>query len=225
MKGIKKKIRDNRYLNWLLILSNWCFQGIPNADKTEKYYKILFTIIFGFISTLFLFYFSYFNVLKVLVLSFFIGHTINWIINGNFYGLLIHRLLFVKVNKESLFNYLKNIEGRLQKQTWVLYAASFGSICRGELKDSSDIDISIVRKHGLKNALKSMWFALKEKKIADFYGIPLEVYISDTPQNSIKRFAAEQNPVIIFDPYNTISNYYTEKLTLEEAFALNNFRC
>jgi len=143
-------------------------------------------------------------------------------VNENFYGLLVHRLLFAKISKEKLFNYLDHLEKKIKHQDWILYSASFGSICRGDLKDSSDIDVSIVRKPGFKNAIRSIIFSIKEKKYADIKGIPLEIYISDTPNNSIQRFKAENNPVVIYDPENTIDKYYQEKLSIEAAKKLNN---
>lgn len=225
MKGIKKKIRDNRYLNWLLLLSNWIFQGIPNADKTEKIYKILFTIVISLIVFFCINNMVNLPLIKIIVISFVVAHSINWLVNSNVSIILIHRLLLAKISKKDLFLYMGKLKEKTKNQDWILYAASFGSICRGDLKDSSDIDISIVRKPGFKNALKSIMFALKEKKVADYYGIPLEIYISDTPQDSIKRFAAEKNPVVIFDPENVIPYYYNEILTLDEAGCLNNFKC
>ena len=221
MKGVKKKIRDNRYLNWILILSNWLFQSIINADKTEKIYRISFTIIFWVL-------FYYLLSLSInciplnFILSFILGHTLNWIVNGNFYNLIIHRLLLAKLSKHDLFDYTEGLKKRLTKKEWVLYAVSLGSICKGNLKDSSDVDISIVRKPGFKNAVSAIIFSVFEKKYADFHKIPLELYISDSPQNSMKRFSDEQNPVVIADPDNVISNYYQTKLTLEEAKKLNN---
>lgn len=222
MKGFKKKIRDNRYLNWLLLVSNWLFQGIRHSDTTEKVYKILFTLLFWIIFYL-LFQISYgVLVWQNIAYSFLIAHTLNWVINGNISMLLIHNLLLVKLSKQDLFRYMEKLEAKTKNQDWILYAASFGSICRGDLKDSSDIDISIVRKPGFKNALKSIWFALKEKKKADLKAIPLEIYISDSPQDSIKRFGAEKNPVVICDEESTISKYYEEQLSLQEARTINN---
>jgi predicted nucleotidyltransferase len=221
MKGIKRKIRDNRYMSWVLIISNWVFQSIPNADKTEKIFKILFTLTFWAGIFLLFYHYSKMSIIETIVVSFVIAHTFNWIINGNFYNLIIHRLMLVKLSKTKLFDYIYILEKKVESQDWILYTASFGSICKGTLKDSSDLDISIVRKPGLKNALKSIIFALKEKKFADFKGIPLEIYISDSPKDSIKRFGGEKNPVIIFDPEDTIDKYYQEKLTISEARRLN----
>jgi predicted nucleotidyltransferase len=222
MKGIKRKIRDNRYISWVLIISNWVFQSIPNSDKTEKVYKILFILIFWLAAYLMLKYLFVFETLHSVLLGFVFGHTINWIVNGNFYNLIIHRLMLVKLSKNNLFLYIDVLGKKLEYQEWVLYAASFGSICKGTLKDSSDIDVSIVRKPGLRNGLASIWFVIKEKKIADIKGIPLEIYISDSPNNSIKRFGGERNPVVLFDPENAIDKYYQEKLSIQEARKLNN---
>ena len=221
MQGIKATIRDNKWLSWLLVVSNWLFQGILHSDKTEKLYRVSFTLIFWISFSLIFFYSTDLATPAIIVIGFFIGHTLNWIVNGNFYSLIIHRLKLTSLSKNNLFDYLNRFEKKIQKETWVLYAASFGSICRGALKDSSDIDISIVRRPGLKNAIKSLIFSVKEKKYADIKGIPLEIYISDTPENSISRFLAENNPVVLFDPENSISKYYKDKLSLSEAMKLN----
>jgi len=224
MKGIKKQIRDNKYLNWLLIVSNWFTQSIIHEDKTEKIYKILFTVFFWII-----FYFLFSNLFLFstgveLLLSFIVAHTLNWIINGNFYNLIIHRLLLAKITKKDLFNYLNTLEQKLKGEDWIFYAASFGSICNGNLKDSSDVDISIVRKPGYINAIKAIFFSVKEKKYADVHKIPLELYISDSPKNSIERFKMEQNPVVIYDPDNIIDKYYKVKMSIDEAIKLNSVK-
>jgi len=221
MRGIKKKIRDNKYLSWILIVTNWFLQSIINADRTEKIYKISFTLVFWIVFYSILSQFFAYSNLKLSVISFVIAHTLNWIVNGNFYNLIIHRLLLDQIAKKDLFNYMDNLEEKLKDKDWILYAASFGSICNGNLKDSSDVDISIVRKPGFQNALKAIWFSVKEKKYADFNKIPLELYISDSPENSKNRFKAEPNPVVVFDPEHTIDKYYTEKLSINEAKKLN----
>lgn len=221
MRGIKKRIRDNRYFNWILIVSNWCFQGILHADRTEKSYKFLFTIIFWIIIFCLIWDSANGSFFKTLLLSFFIAHSLNWIVNGNFYSLIVHRLLLVKQTKKKMFWYIDSFQQKIVSQEWVLYAAAFGSICKGTLKDSSDLDISIVRKPGFKNALLSILFLVLERKGADFKGIPLEIYISDTPDNSIKKFGGERNPVVIYDPQNIIDLYYYEKLSISDAWVIN----
>ena len=220
MKGYRDKLRKNKYLRWLLLISSWMFQGIINADRTEKVYCLLFTIIFTII-----FYFSLSSINDVIIrffLSFIIAHTLNWLINVNINSILIHRLFLKKLSKSNLFRYLESLDKRLNEKNWLLYSAVFGSICRGTLKDSSDLDVSLVRKPGFIRALKGLFFITCEKKIADFKSIPLEIYLNDLPESSIERFKAEKNPLILKDPSNIISRYYDEYLTLSEAKSLNN---
>jgi predicted nucleotidyltransferase len=221
VKHVKERIRQNRYLRITLVLSNWLFQGILRADRTEKLYRILFTLILsaGFFLVFRFVYNS--GMLWSVLFGFLTGHTVNWILNGNFHAILIHRMLLSKVSGKNLFLYLHGLKERLNGKGFILYSASFGSICRGDLKESSDLDLSIVRKPGFKNSLNALWFILKEKKIADGKGIPLELFLSDTPENSIRRFKEESNPVVLYDPDKTLEQYYRETLTIEEAMKLN----
>lgn len=221
MKGIKKKIRDNRWINWILIFSNWFLQGIMHSDKTEKIYRLLFTFIGWVIFLIAFYYLSDLKIWQMIILGFVIGHTLNWIINGNFYNLIIHRLMLSSLSKKSVFDYLEEFELSIAKCDWVLYAATFGSICQGKLKKTSDIDVSIVRKTGFRNAINSILFSIRAKKYADLKRIPLEIYISDSPENSIDRFANEQNPVVLYDPEKILERFYKRKLSLSEAKVLN----
>ncbi len=221
MKGFKKKIRDNRLLNWILIFSNWMFQGILHADNTEKIYKVSFTLVLWPLCYLLIAGFFPNNIVPAIMIGFIISHTLNWIVNGNFYNLLIHRLMVANLSKTNLFAYLDNLQKRLESEDWISYSASFGSICKGKLKDTSDVDVSIVRKPGFINAIKSILFAAKEKKRADLKRIPLELYISDSPGDSIRRFGGEKNPVVLFDPESVIRQYYEDQLSIEEAKKLN----
>ncbi len=217
MKGFKNEIRRRWYLRWMLIFSNWLFQGILHADRTEKIYRISCTLLF-FSMILFLFYlFTPWNWMQIIVVSILCGHTLNWILNGNFSAILVHRLMLKKTTKNDLFNFVETLSGKLQDNKSLLYTAVFGSMSRGELKDSSDLDLSMVRNPGFTNAIKSLWLVLIVRKQADFKGIPLELFLSDSPENSINRFRNEDKAVVVFDPGNRLRQYYREIYTINEA--------
>ena len=71
------------------------------------------------------------------------------------------------------------------------------------------------------NGIKGLWFILKEKKMGDLNRIPLELYLNDKPETSIKRFSNEKNPVVLIDKNNIIDQYYKTQLTLDQAKLLN----
>src|SRR6056297_2036236 len=115
MRGIKNEIRQRRYLRWMLLPSNWLAQGIIHADKTEKIYKITFTLLFW---GLFFIWFNSYNtsLAGTIILSFIIAHTLNWFVNGAISTILAHRLFIGKLSKKKAFRYLYNLEKPLQKE-------------------------------------------------------------------------------------------------------------
>jgi len=217
MNKLKQFILENKSFRWLLLITNWAYQGIPQADTSEKIYKILFSV-FATSFVLLILGFSIAN----LVLAGFIGHTFNWLINCNISVILIHRMKYFTTTKDALFNYLFSIQNRLKGKDWILFSVSSGGIIRGSMNKHSDIDINVVRKPGFINALKGLAYAVIERKRADLYGIPLDVIISDSPEDCQKKTDFTDNIVVLEDRQNLVQNFYTKKLTLSNAKELNN---
>lgn len=222
MENIKNIILKNIYLSWILIFTNWVFQGIPLGSRIEKIYKISFTVFFWIICLVILYYTFTISLINSLIFGFLIAHTINWFVNCNFYVIFIHRIKWFKIPKIKLFNQLCGIQHRLNNEDWILYSTSSGGICRGTMDGNSDIDVSLVIKPGIKNILFAIIFFVKEKKIADFNGVPLDIFISETPEESLNRSNGQENPVVLYDPYDILDNYYEQKMTIREAKILNN---
>ena len=223
----KDKILGSIYFSWLQIFTNWGMQGILHADKSERTYKIVFTLFFSalIISISFLSTKKFDSLNCLLYLCF--SHSLNFIINCNFSVLLIHRMKWFKTDKTSLFGHLLSIESRLldiQDKSWILFCVSHGGICNGTLNIHSDIDVSIVRKPGFINFCKAIKFYVREKKIADYHMIPLDIFICDSAENTRKRSNFQKNPIVLLDHLNSVDDYYIEglKLTLDEARVLNS---
>ncbi len=226
MSNLKNSILENKYFSWLQIFTNWFMQGISHADKSEKLYKIFFTIVFWIL--FFSISFFGFNIpfYKSLFLSFIVAHTLNWFVNCNFHVLFVHRMKWLKTSKPELFNQLYEIQDRLEKEQnkdWILFTVSLGGICKGTLSEHSDIDVSLIRKPGFKNLVSAIIFYVKEKMYADLKGVPLDIFICDTPENCIQRSKGQKNPIVMIDHENVIDTYYPDKLSLsiKEAQILN----
>lgn len=223
MKGIKDKIRQRWYLRWLLLFSNWLSQGIINADKTEKIYKLFLTICFTFI-----FYFLFLKgkglFITDITLSFICGHSLNWFVNGSISTILIHRLFISSISKQKAFNYLVDLKSRLNSNNYILVCAVFGSIARGSIKPSSDIDITFVRAPGFYNAIKAIVFMVKEKFKTNSKLIPIEPFLADSAKYMKKRYCSDEMPVVIKDNSATLSDLYSQQQTLQEAAERNNFQ-
>lgn len=221
MKGFKRKIRDHKILRWSLLFSTWVFQGMLRADVTEKWYKVSFSVLASLLSALVL---SIWLTLGwAIVLGIILGHTLNWFINNNISVLLVHLLLVRQISKQAIFTYLDYLQEQLAGKEWVLYAVVLGSISRGDLKPSSDIDVSIVRKPGFANACKAIWFSVWQKSVSDRRGIPMELYISDKISNSINRYKDENKPVVLAGETKLLLEYYPDSMTIEDAKRINHY--
>jgi predicted nucleotidyltransferase len=222
MQGIKDKIRIRWYLRWVLLLTNWAMQGIPRADTTEKIYKIFFSIFSS------LFFFILFNVISSIsfgnsiLFSLFLGHTTNWIINGSISAIFSHRLYIGNLQKKKAFNYIYDLKKRLIGNKYISSCAVFGSISRGELKGSSDIDICFIRNSGLKNACLAILFMVREKIKTNLGRIPIEPYLADSVDYMKKRYRSDEPPVIILDRNGIIRDNYKRVLSISNAAEIND---
>jgi hypothetical protein len=226
MINFKDKLLGSYYFSWLQIFTNWLMQGILHADKSERNYKIFFTIFFSFL-IISVVYFTIGQVHIVYFLySLLISHSVNFFLNCNLSVLFIHRIRWFKTNKKNLFKHLLSIQSRLdniQNKEWILFCVSHGGICNGTLNSHSDIDVSIVRKPGFINLIKAIIFYVKEKKIADLNMVPLDIFICDSAENTISRSNFQKNPIVLLDHNNIVDIFYKDKLkmSLDEAHVLN----
>ena len=226
MINFKDKLLGSYYFSWLQIFTNWLMQGIFHADKSERNYKVFFTIFFSFL-IISIVYFTIGQIHIVYFLySLLISHSVNFFLNCNLSVLFIHRIRWFKTNKKNLFKHLLSIQSRLnniQNKDWILFCVSHGGICNGTLNSHSDIDVSIVRKPGFINLIKAIIFYIKKKKIADLNMVPLDIFICDSAENTISRSNFQKNPIVLLDHNNIVDIFYKDKLkmSLDEAHVLN----
>ena len=186
-----------------IILSNWTFQGMLYADKTERLFRllldglmtlVLYVILINFISS------GY----AALIFAFLIAHTFNWIFNGQLF--VLGRYIGIYPNKHEDFEeYLKGLKYRAERAKSIQSVIVYGSMSREELKESSDLDVRIIRKKGFINGLKSCLFGLYERKWALFNKFPLDIYVIDNVKHLCK-MRADEIPIILHDLDDSLNN-------------------
>jgi L-malate glycosyltransferase len=186
----------------ILTFSSWLFQGMLYMDKSEQKFKIILDFII-FLPLLVLFM-QYLNVFTSIFISIILSHTLNWIFNGQIFVLLKNfKLLNTPI--EYFTNYLDSIKIKVENEDYIIAVAAFGSISREKLQTTSDLDIRLIRKSGIINGTKACFFVLKERTISFFNGFPLDIYVLDDI-NMIHKHIKNENPIIIYDPYNMFKN-------------------
>ncbi|MFZ3382337.1 MAG: nucleotidyltransferase domain-containing protein [Candidatus Methanoperedens sp.] len=196
-------------LKIFIILSNWTFQGMLYADKTERLFRLLLDclmtiILYAIINQLIL------GGYLALIFAFLIAHTFNWIFNGQFF--VLGRYIGIKPDKHNDFiKFIKEFKFRIEQNKSIQLVVVYGSMARKELKESSDLDVRIVRKKGIINAFKSCFFAFSERKKAFFNRFPLDLYVVDST-NHLSKMRLDEVPIIIYDPDNLMKYITTNEV-------------
>ncbi len=174
------------------LLVHWVFQGLLYMDPTERWFKLaldaLLTAGFGALLNLWM------PLAPALVIGFLIAHTLNFLFNGQVYGVLKH-FGSVHTSWEDFQSYVDGLKARIDAEPAIAFAAAYGSLAREAWSTTSDLDLRLVRKPGLANGLRVCWFALVERARAFVQGFPLDLFVLDS-RKSLKRMS-EKAPVVL----------------------------
>lgn len=158
------------------LLSHWMFQGLFYMDFTERLFKIVLDIL-GTLLLIIIFH-HFLSVAVAIVVSFLIAHTLNFLFNGQMWGVLKF-FSMVRISRDRFSRYIDGMITRMKREPALEAAYVYGSIARGEWSEMSDFDLRLVRLPGFLNGLRSCWFLLLERSRALFAGFPLDAYVLD----------------------------------------------
>lgn len=177
-------------------------------DKTERLFKLSIDVLF--FTPSFLILSGYTTVLVSAILAAFLAHSLNWILNGQFFVVLKNANL-LDTEPERFSTYLCGLKARASVNGSVLAVAVIGSLSRGTMGEgSSDIDVRVIRKKGLLNGVMACYFLMKERTRALLRSIPLDIYVFD----SIDAFEARTDPwefengVVLHDPWDFLARLH-----------------
>ena len=164
-------------------------------DRTERLFKIGLDA-FLLIPLYFLLSNSLDHPFFALLISFMLVHTVNWVINGQIF-VLFKNLKLIQTSSSTFEGYLEYLSQKIKKQDFILFSAVYGSLAREKLKETSDLDVRIIRKKGWLNGLRGCIFVMRERSRALLYKFPLDIYLLDDTNGLSK--LDERKPIIIHD--------------------------
>jgi len=170
-------------------------------DRTERAFYVLLE---GLLFPLTFFAFSAipdlsWRLLDALILD----HTLHWLFNGHLY-VVLREFSLSRVEKGHFVRYVRGLRGRIAREKSLLAGAIFGSLSRGELDSSSDLDVRLIRRLGFGNGLRACAFAFFERSRALLHRFPLDVYVLDS-LGPLSRMRADESPIILYDPENRLT--------------------
>lgn len=161
----------------LILLVNWTHQGFLSLGRTDRVGKILIEGLLATTGLLLLTAAAGLSLLPAIPLGLVIAHTGNWILNTNVHATRRAGGRF-RTSEARLREALASLEGRLRRAR-IAGAILGGSGLRGGWGPTSDLDVHVVRRPGVRGGLGGLWAVLKERSRAFFTRIPLDIYLEE----------------------------------------------
>jgi len=176
------------------LMVHWVFQGLLYMDPTERWFKLgidlVLTVVIGMLLGMWM------PLPLALLIGLIVAHTVNFILNGQIYGVLKH-FGSVQNSWEDFNQEVARLRERAVHEPYIEFAAIYGSVAREQWSPTSDIDLRVVRVPGVNNAVRACWFGVYERARAFWKGFPLDMLVLDR-RESLNRLA-ERNPVVLVD--------------------------
>lgn len=206
INSLQKRILGHSRSKYLLIISNWVLQGIWYVDRTERIFKIISDLLLMLI--FFVILINYINFIWSILLAIFIAHTLNWFFNHHFWALILEVTQFGDNSPQKISEYAQKLSDRASKKPSIIVVAIYGSYCRGELTNKSDLDIRLVRKTGWKNGLEACTFLIMENIRAFIKIFPLDIHLLDNSHHLFDylKLREDEKPIVLYDSENLFNN-------------------
>lgn len=196
---VSKKATIGEKPRLLNLLKNWIHQSLFYMDTTERAFCVGFELLEIFVINILLSRLYGCEVSKfwILIASFLVVHTINWVFNGNWWACILFAFPNLRNPGEvKTCNYLNAMGMRLNKSTSISGVLIFGSLARGMWHDRSDIDLRILRRQGILNAIVAFGVITRERVFAFLKRQPLDMYLADD-MNFLLNMRRDEPPIFL----------------------------
>ncbi len=175
-----------------ILLRSWLSQGFFYMIPVERSVKLLQSGLIFFCLLLGLTLLHFPLTPSVLILAILITHSVNWLLSGQFWVVMTY--LGYQTTPGQIQSYLHQLSHQCRKANSISEALLYGSIARGTIKASSDIDVRILPGSARFGLLKAAIFTSYLRAHSFWKGIPLDIYLFENKE-MLKRMNPNEQPV------------------------------
>jgi len=186
----------------ILLATHWLFQSILYMDRTEKLFKVGTELTGAAAAALLLL--ETFGPLPSVLLGLLIAHTANFLLNSHIPVVLKHVNLTTDV--DELLGFLNELAKRIEGRPFLEGAVVVGSLARGGLRATSDLDVRVIRFRGVRNGLLACLSAARERLRALVRRIPLDIYVVDSIE-SLRNLREWREPLVLYDSRGRLAEW------------------
>ncbi len=126
-------------------------------------------------------------------------HTLNWVINANFWALMLFTFPNLRNRGDAATcSYLNAMAARLQRSESISGFALFGSVARGEWHERSDVDIRALRSGGILCWAEANLVLTRERFLAFVSRQPIDIYLADNV-HFLERMRQDERPIFLIN--------------------------
>lgn len=211
IKAAKKAVPGGRP-KFKNLIKNWLHQGFTYMDRGEQGFK-LFTEILEFLLVgivLNMLLRNQTTIVLILLYSFIIVHTFNWITNNLFWSVIMFSFPGIKNPGPVKTNdYLNSMSKRLKTSRCISGMLIYGSMTRGKWHNRSDIDMRLLRKNGVMNFLYAGLVMMRERFIAFIYMQPIDIFLADDIDFLLK-MRNDESPIFLIKNDVRLENQFPD---------------
>ncbi|MCW9057763.1 MAG: nucleotidyltransferase domain-containing protein [Gammaproteobacteria bacterium] len=186
-----------------VIASNWLLQGMRYMNAYEIGMKLALDVL---ATLLLVWIFDWWGRPGMILSCLLAAHSLNWIFNGHFF-VLMRYVYPVPKTEEDFDRYVQRLKEQAARSRFIDGVAIYGSFCRGQLHEFSDLDVRVIVRSGFINGVAGAWFCLRERFMALFMVFPLDVYCC-IGTRGLERLREDEHPVILQDRSGLLDNRY-----------------
>lgn len=135
-----------------------------------------------------------------------IAHSILWITYGEKFVAL--KNLGLKISpKAEVDNYLIRLKASTRALDYLSAVVVSGSYAENRYRESSDVDVRVLRRHGVVPGFRACLWALRQRTSCTFRRIPLDLLIIDAPAK-FRQVVPDPRVLILVDRDQFIANHY-----------------
>lgn len=186
-----------------VLASNWLFQGMRYMNAYELGLKIALDVMGIFLFSQIL---SFSSLSSTVVLAGIISHTLNWLFNGHFFALMRY-IRPVPKTAQDFDDFLNQLLSHISGSEHLIGVAVYGSYCRGELHEHSDLDVRIIAEDDFLSGMVGALFCARQRYRAFLSAFPLDIFCC-IHTKGLERLRSDEFPAILLDTTGMLARYY-----------------
>lgn len=182
------------------ITIGWLSHAIHSTDYSERIFRIAIEILLMFLCFNLIMHREIFksDILSSAGVTIIVCHTIMWMLDGNFWVYLLDSFDWMRnPGIKRIIAYVKLCRKLFQVADLCNAILIYGSMCRGEFHDRSDLDLRIIRRNDSWLGMVCLPVALFLRIISFFIVIPVDLQVADSYEFINRQMRKDELPVVV----------------------------